>query len=153
MDELKVDKVVTYGASGGGSSAIQFAACYPGRIHSLLLNCAATRSHKWNIPKWTDNLLSSPTISRLQIWVIENFPKAEIKAILQSESTYNAAERERVAKMIINSPEFLSVMRQLIYGRTPFGPRLTGYRNDLYLMATMGKLPLEDIQCPTLVAH
>ena len=85
--------------------------------------------------------------------MIKNFPKTGIKAILQSESTYNAAERERVAKMIIKSLEFLSVMRQLIYGRTPFWPRLTGYRNDLNLMATMGKLPLEDIQCPTLVAH
>ena len=154
LDELKVDKVVAYGVSGGGPPAIQFAARHPDRIHSLLLNCAATQSHKWNIPEWTDKLQLSPTFSRLQIWMFEKYPKAMIKALLQLESTYNAAERERVAKMITNSPEILSVMRQqLIYGGTPLGPRLAGFRNDLSLLANMGKLPLEDVQCPTLIAH
>ena len=85
--------------------------------------------------------------------MFEKYPKAMIKALLQLESTYNAAERERVAKMITNSPEILSVMHQLIYGGIPFGPRLAGYRNDLSLMASMGRLPLEDVQCPTLIAH
>jgi len=45
LDELKVDKVVAYGISGGGPSAIQFAARHPDRIYSLLLNCALTQSH------------------------------------------------------------------------------------------------------------
>ena len=153
LDELNVDKVVAYGVSGGGPPAILFAAHHHDRIHSLLLNCAVTRSHKWNIPGWIDKLQLSPVFLRFQNWMFENYPKAMIKALLLLESTYNAAEREHVARMITNSPEILNLLHQLIYVGIPFGPRLTGFRNDLSLLASMGRLPFEEVKCPTLVAH
>jgi pimeloyl-ACP methyl ester carboxylesterase len=153
LDELKVEKVVAYGVSGGGPPAILFAANYPDRVHSLLLNCAVTRSHKWNIPAWIDKLQLFPPFLRFQNCMFEKFPKVMIKALLLLESTYNAAERDQVANMITNSPEILKLMRQLIYVGIPFGPRLTGFRNDLSLLASMGRLPFEEVKCPTLIAH
>jgi pimeloyl-ACP methyl ester carboxylesterase len=153
LDEIQVDKVVAYGISGGGPPAIQFSARHPDCSHALLLGSAATQAHSWNAPEWTDKLQLSSITPRLTIWMAEKFPKMATKAMLQAASTYNAAERKRAADMIAGSPKLLKLMNQLLNAGFPFGPRLAGYRNDLDLMASMEKLPFEDVQCPTLIAH
>ena len=42
LDVLKIDKVIVMGGSGGGPSAIEFAALYPDRCTALILQAAIT---------------------------------------------------------------------------------------------------------------
>ena len=37
LDELKIDRVIVEGASGGAPSAVQFALCHPQRTKALIL--------------------------------------------------------------------------------------------------------------------
>ena len=73
LDVLEVDKVVVFGASGGGPSALQFAARHPNRIHALLLECAVTGSfnHKdYPLGCWDRTLFTSRTLTRFAIWML-----------------------------------------------------------------------------------
>jgi pimeloyl-ACP methyl ester carboxylesterase len=153
LDVLEVEQVVAYAFSGGGPSGIQFAARHPERTRALVLSCAVTQAHRWNFPAWARLLLRSATIFRLQIWLLDKFPRAMINAMLEGESTYDASERARVATMIANTPDSLRFMRQGVASQTPMEPRMAGLNNDLEQIAAIDKLPLEDVQCPTLICH
>ena len=80
LDVLEVDRVVAYGVSGGGPSAIQFAARHPDRTSALLLGCAITQRYvSSTLPGAMRVLLSDPFI-RLQDWAMARFPRAGIEA-------------------------------------------------------------------------
>ena len=81
LDVLEVDRVVAYGVSGGGPSAIQFAARHPDRTSALLLGCAiAQRYVSSTLPGWAMRVLLSDPFIRLQDWAMARFPRAGIAA-------------------------------------------------------------------------
>lgn len=153
LDALGIDEVAAYGVSAGGPSAIQFAARHPGRTRALLLACAVTQTYRPEIPGWARAVYLTPTGTWLQLVLFDRFPRSAIAAILREESTYPAAERKRVAAVIARSPEKLRFARELFATFTPYELRRAGVENDLVQLAAIDRLPLEDIRCPTLIAH
>ena len=154
LDVLKVDQVVPHGVSGGGPSAIQFAARHPDRTSALLLSCAIAQQYIVDsMPGWMMRLLVSEASLRVQAWAMEHFPKASIEAMLRAESTFDKPARKRVATEIANSPERLSRLRAIAASGSGMKHRIAGFENDIAQFAAIEQLPLDDIRCPALICH
>lgn len=153
LDALAIDQVAAYGVSAGGPCAVQFAARHPDRARALLLACAVTQNYRPEIPAWARALFLSPTGTWFQQLMLDRFPEASVQGLLREESTYTAQERAREAKRIARDPRLLGVARQLVTTFTPYDLRRPGLENDLVQLAAIGRLPLETIRCPTLIAH
>ena len=154
LDALGIDRVAVYGASAGGPPSIHFAERHPDRIVALVLTCAVTTVYPVNVPAWARAMIFSDTGSRLQTWLFDRFPRATLKVLLAESSTFDAAEKEAEAERILNDPARLEFTRALQYSLAPYGARRAGLENDLEQFARIeGPLPLEKIQCPTLICH
>ena len=97
--------------------------------------------------------MTSPAMNQLLAWMFNRFPKAIIKSGLQVESTYDPEERAQEANRIVNSPEKLAIMRELMMSSALTKQHMAGFENDLQSWAAMDRLPLEAIECPTLITH
>ena len=154
LDVLDVDQVVLHGVSGGGPSAIEFAARHPDRTSALLLSCAIAQHYVVDsMPGWLMRLLVSEASLRVLTWAMERFPKASIEAMLRAESTFDKPARKRIATEIANSPERLSRMRAISASGSGMKHRIAGFENDIAQFAAIEQLPLEQILCPALICH
>ena len=154
LDVLGVDQVVPHGVSGGGPSAIQFAARHPDRTSALLLSCAITQQFVVDsMPGWLMRLFMSEASLRVPDLGHGTFPQASIEAMLRAESTFDKPARKRVATEIANSPERLSRMRAISVSVSGMKHRIAGFENDIAQFAAIEQLPLEDIRCPALICH
>jgi pimeloyl-ACP methyl ester carboxylesterase len=153
LDVLGIEQVVIHGISGGGPPAIYFAARYAERTKALLLTSALIKRHQVEMPGWSSILMTSPAMNQLLAWMFDRFPKAIIKYGLQVESTYDAEERAQEANRIVKSPEKLGMMRELMKSSALTKQHMAGFENDLQVWGAMGRLPLAEIECPTLITH
>jgi len=153
LDTLGIDQAAVHGTSGGGPPAIHFAARHPDRIKALMLTSSLIKRHKVEMPGWSSILLTSPLMNRLLAWVFTSFPKTLIKSALQIESTYGPAQREKEANRIVNDPEVLAIMQELLLSNLLTKEHLPGFENDLRTWEVMESLPLEAVKCPTLITH
>lgn len=154
LDTLGIDRVAVYGASAGGPPSIHFAGRHPDRVVAVLLTCAVTTVYPVHVPAWARAMIFSDTGSRLQGWFFDRFPGATLKQLLAQSSTFDAAEKEAEARRILNDPVHFEFARALQQTLAPYGPRRAGLENDLEQFACIeGPLPMERIQCPTLICH
>ena len=154
LDTLGIDRVAVCGASAGGPPSIHFAGRHPGRVAALLLTCAVTTVYPVHVPAWARAMIFSDTGSRLQGWFFDRFPRVALKQLLAQSSTFDAAEKEADAQRILNDPVHFEFARALQQSLAPYGSRRAGLENDLEQFARIeGPLPLEKIQCPTLICH
>lgn len=119
LDTLGIDKVVVLGGSGGGPTAIQFAARHPQRTIALLTECAVTGS--FTHPKadqmntcTTRCFMTSPTLSRFMSWYSLKSPESFVKMTLDEMSTLNDQEKAEATTDIINDPERMAFMPKLV---------------------------------------
>ena len=154
LDALGIDRVAVYGASAGGPPSIHFAGRHPDRIVALLLTCAVTTVYPVHVPAWARAMIFSDTGSRLQTWFFDRFPRAALKTLLAQSSTFDAAEKEAEADRVLNDSARFAFARGLQHSLAPYGVRRAGLENDLEQFARIeGPLPLEKVQCPTLICH
>ena len=73
--------------------------------------------------------------------------------MLQVESSLDAADCARATDEILASPEKLGFVQGLVAGGPPIGLLRAGFDNDLRQFGAIGRLPLREIRCPTLVMH
>ncbi len=154
LDTLGIDRVAVYGASAGGPPSIHFAGRHPDRVVAVLLTCAVTTVYPVHVPTWARAIIFSDAGSRLQGWLFDRFPGATLKQLLAQSSTFDAEEKEAEARRILNDPVHFDFARALQQTLAPYGPRRAGLENDLVQFARITRpLPLENIQCPTLICH
>ena len=75
-----------------------------------------------------------------------------VSQLVKFESTLGAADRNRITTAILADPQKLALLRNLLDGPT-FDLLRTGFQNDMKQFAAIEQLPLDQIRCPTLVAH
>ena len=152
LDALEIDQVAVYGISGGGPSSIEFAARHPDRTRALVLEVAISQTYAPEIPAWTVTLFMNPVMFWLQAQLLRHAPRLVVSQFVSMESTHDAAERKRITADVMASPEKLALLRVLVDG-PPFGPLRAGFDNDMQQFAAIDQLPLDRVQCPTLVVH
>ena len=154
LDALQIERVAVQGVSGGGPSAIQFAARHPDRTTGLLLTCAVSGAYPIVIPAWS-KLLMTPLGMRMSEWMISRFPRATVRQLIGEESTYSADRVKQATERVMSDPGLLNFLRDLTQSSTPWEDRQQGFHNDIEVIRAVEEqpLPLEAVQCPTLIVH
>jgi pimeloyl-ACP methyl ester carboxylesterase len=135
LDILKIDKVAVLGGSGGGPSAIEFAARYPDRCVALVLEEAV--SMQWNAgkPGFLEAAINNTVGHDFGVWLIKDQFAASFQAT-------NPAD-----------PEITAVAMAVFNSTVPYANREAGVQNDAAQYAQISTLPLASIRCPTLLVH
>ncbi len=155
LDAIGVEQVAVHGVSAGGPLAIQFAARHAHRTSALLLTSAITTVYLYDFPAWGRIAVGSNIGSWLTLCLSEKFPKLLLGEMLKLTSTYSKDERNRMVDRILSTPNWIEIFRMLTISSTPAGLLKSGFYNDLEQYEEIEKngLPLEQINCPTLIVH
>lgn len=144
LDEINIDKVVVYGISAGGLTAIELAANYPERIHKLVLASAVSK-------RWLDK--DHRTYKMAQIFFNPKFQKLTwIMVRLFSILLPNLIAKNFLPQFSkkINPNIESNDVKELISAFKKYDSG-EGFINDLEQIIdddTLGK-----IKCPTLIIH
>ena len=143
LDALSIEKVVVMGASGGGPSAMAFAAAFPHRTQGLIAVEAVSNS---------------------------DLPELEIPAFLNTDFTAwsvlsllsRTVGAEGLVEMFVPDPENQLLMlendekiarfEELVWSTWPPSLRAQGVANDAEQFSALD-LPLDEIHVPTLIIH
>jgi pimeloyl-ACP methyl ester carboxylesterase len=133
LDVLKIDKVAVVGGSGGGPSAIEFAAVYPERCAALVLEEAITMRREPGKPGFVEAALKNTLGMDFSVWLI----KDPFAAGLQAKDP--------------KDPKITSIAMAIFNSTVPDASRDMGHQNDIAEQANISELSLKSIRCPTLI--
>ncbi|WP_319762171.1 alpha/beta hydrolase [Maridesulfovibrio sp.] len=156
LDVLGLDRVAVLGASAGGPSTYLMAQNHPDRVSALIeIDSVCMRYTKADeISKAEELLFMSKAGMWLMDFLMSHFPAAMIKSFLQTESSLAEHEiRERV-RQVLKDPAKLAMVEVLSRTMTTrYEERKAGVANDLEKMRSLDRLPLDKVDCPTLIIH
>ena len=143
IDALGIDRVMVMGASGGGPSAVAFAAMYPERTEGLILLEAVTQSFPNEgkiMPVLKSDFLYWFSVSAI-------LKTAGAKGLIAAQVPDESNQRR-----ILDSPARLNEFERVVWSIWPMSRRLEGYRNDLAQINELS-LPAGKVSSPTLIVH
>jgi pimeloyl-ACP methyl ester carboxylesterase len=133
LDALKIEKVAVIGGSGGGPSAIEFAARYPERCIALVLEAAITMKIVAPKPGFAEETIKNTVGYDFSFWLL----KDQFVAGLRAKDP--------------NDPEITAIATAILNSAVPYAKRKNGWDNDTAQWTTLAELPLASIRCPTLI--
>lgn len=133
LDALKIAKVAVIGGSGGGPSAIEFAALYPDRCVALVLEAAITMKIVAPKPGFAEATIKNTVGYDFSFWLLKN----QFVAGLQAKDP--------------KDPEITAIATVILNSAIPYAKRKDGWDNDTEQWTTLAELPLQSIHCPTLI--
>lgn len=148
LDACGIRDVAVMAVSGGGPSALHFAARHPDRCRCLVLVSTTGGRVDSKIP-FTFKLMG----------LLARWPGFVAKARQKTESDLVAAARRTIsdpelAARTVRDPEVGPLMKELLlHGFERMKDRLPGTMNDIAVTRGRGDYPLEKIAVPTLVVH
>jgi len=141
LDELNIDEVVVIGVSGGGPSAISFAAMYPQRTLALIgleaLSQRTTEPLDIPLPMRSDFLFWAGISVATEL--------GDGKVVL---GLFDPEDAERIE----HSPDGLERIHDWLWAAWPISLRLTGWRNDSEQFMQLS-LPIREVEAPTLILN
>ena len=141
MDKLNIESAIVVGASGGGPSAISFAAMFPERTRALIAIEAVSKSEEiQELPAF----LSSDFPVWLVFSVIDLLPDETVMEMMIPDPTNR--------QLALEDPEKIAVIRALSWSLWPPSLRDSGMSNDLMQYSNLS-LPIDKISAPTLIIH
>lgn len=144
LDYLLLDKVVVYGISAGGPTAIEVAGTYGDRVEKLILVSAVSK--KWldkqdSVYK-TAKKIFHPKIEKITWGMVRIFSK--ISPGLIAKSFYPEFSKNPVQKLKKDDVQELVSTIKLFHSKK-------GFLNDINQEVT--EEPFAGIRCPTLIIH
>jgi pimeloyl-ACP methyl ester carboxylesterase len=133
LDALKIEKVAVIGGSGGGPSAIEFAALYPERCVALVLEAAIIMKIVAPKPGFAEAAIKNTVGFDFSFWLLKN----QFVAGLQAKEP--------------KDPEITAIATAIVNSAVPYARRKDGWDNDTEQWTTLAELPLASIRCPTLI--
>ena len=163
LDTLGIEKVdCVLGYSGGGLAAYNFAARYPNRLKTLVVESgvsgdwihhriAELRQKSCNMLKFG---VTNTTINRIMLHKAITDPASLTYALVGNLSDYNADELTQHSAEVATDPEKLDFIRCLIKTQAT----MSVYDNNWEMMVAdcenfAATVPLENITVPTLICH
>ena len=142
LDALGIDEVIVMGASGGGPSAISFAAAYPERTRALVAVEAVSQSM---------GLMEAPGFmdSDFLVWLaftalnLFGGPEGMVELLIPDPNNQ---------EMVLSDPRKLKKVESILWSFWPPSLRQIGTRNDMEQFSDL-RLPLGEISVPTLIIH
>jgi pimeloyl-ACP methyl ester carboxylesterase len=143
LDALGIESVVVMGASGGGPSAIAFAANHPERTKGLIALEAV--SQKVDIPGEMPFFLRADFLMWGMLTVMDAFLGDEgiISLLVPSPA---------IQQLILADSEKTDKIKDLIWSVWPVSRRIVGQQNDVEQFRQL-ELPITKVVSPTLIVH
>lgn len=141
LDVLGIDRVVVLGASGGGPSAVYFAALFPERTLALvgLEILTYPRTEPLSMP----GMMRSDFLYWLGVSAITGIDGG--KTML---GMFQLPEAD--AARVLESPDGLDRTKAMVWAGWPAAARVAGWENDSTQFMKL-KLPLEQVTVPALI--
>jgi pimeloyl-ACP methyl ester carboxylesterase len=133
LDALKIDAVSVIGGSGGGPSAIEFAALFPQRCVALVLEASITAKIIAPQPGFAEAIIKSTVGFDFSFWLLKN----QFVAGLQAKDP--------------DDPDIAAIATAIVNSAVPYARRKDGWDNDTVQWTMLAALPLSSIRCPTLI--
>ncbi|MGH8237172.1 MAG: alpha/beta fold hydrolase [Steroidobacteraceae bacterium] len=133
LDVVGVDKVVVFGGSGGGPSALRFVLQYPERCAALVLASAITQRLEETPP---------------QGGVLGKFFQTEFGRWL-----FGGVFLDNLQRINPTDTKVRPLGEIVLKSTYPFAARAAGRLNDGDQYSRLARWPLADIKCPTLIVH
>lgn len=146
LDALGVDKVLVMGASGGGPSAISFAAAYPERTVALIAMEAVSQPTNLTEEQGSPSFfMESDFFLWASLSLLDSFAGDEgIVGLLVPNPV--------IQQMILADPVKTEAITGLIWSIWPISQRGAGQQNDLTQFKIL-RLPNNKVSVPTLIIH
>ena len=139
LDALNIESVIVMGASGGGPSAIEFAAIFPQRTIALITLEVVT------MPSPEEDAFLPPSfVSWLLVSVLNVMPDEILLETLLPDPA-----NQQIA---LESPEAIAGMKSLFWSLWPTDWRSEGLVNDVSEFSRLS-LPVRNVRAPTLIIH
>ena len=155
LDALKIDKVAIVSASAGGPPGYMFAIHHPDRVWALL--AIDSVSGFYDMPETAgpiaQAIFTSDVGQKLLKMIGEVKPEIFLKQIFQAEAYFTKKQIKEHIDYALNSPEVLVFMKGFMDTMNPYNPRKPGTENDMEQYRKLVHLPLEKVQCPSLIVH
>ena len=155
LDVLKIDKAAVIAASAGGLPGYLFAIRHPDRIWGLI--SIDSISGYYEMPETagpiTQAIFTTQFGQKLIKMIGEKKPAVFLKQIFQAEGYFTKEQITRHIDYALNSPGALDFMNGFMNTMNPYAPRKKGTDNDMKQALTFTHLPVEKIQCPSIIFH
>lgn len=144
LDKLDIDRVIVYGISAGGPTAIELAATYPTRTNKLILASAVSKKwlHPPEITYYIARIIFHPFteyLTWLKVRLFSRlFPGLFARIFITQMSTCE--------NISISKQEADKLRQMLAFQRSKHG-----FNNDISQQINPGVL--RKIECPTLIIH
>jgi pimeloyl-ACP methyl ester carboxylesterase len=145
LDTLSIERVIVLGASGGGPSAISFAAMYPRTTSALIAMEAVSQP----IPASANP--SAPFYMRYDFLLWSTLSLMDELMGAQGIVELLVPDPE-IVELILQDPQKTSDITNLIWSMWPISLREAGQRNDTSQFASL-ELPSKAVTVPTLILH
>jgi pimeloyl-ACP methyl ester carboxylesterase len=154
LEALDIKAAAVIGASAGGPASYMLAALYPDKVSALIEIDSVCLTYKPEVSPLQEKLFLSKAGIWLTRFFLDHFPEATIKGFLKTESTLDRQEITERARHILKDEGKFAYLRLLMATMSErFDQRQAGVHNDLKQMATIERLPIAAVACPTLIIH
>ncbi len=160
LDKLAIDKVVPMGYSAGGPLALNFANKYPGRTYALVMEAGV--STLYEIPSEAPDsfwmkLFTSNRIQDILSWftviAIRIAFKMTFKSIISLETLLDKDEIKKFTDLVSKDKERKQWMIKLMDTTVPMSIRKLGLNHDMELLASIKKIPVDNINVRSLLIY
>jgi pimeloyl-ACP methyl ester carboxylesterase len=149
LDALGIRVVALFAFSGGGPTAVHFAARHPQRTWALILESAVTQRRPWGRSRF----LRSSAGNWLLNFAADVRPQDVFGALLRTESALDAERARHVIARALHDPTRAAVLHGWLRSASPAARRRDGLANDIAGIEALAALPLEAVLAPTLILH
>ncbi len=160
LDALGIDeKVVIYGASLGGPTALQFALRYPERVSAVILQDAVTTDYTAFSGEQSESLLITELLigesgldqrSWLQRLICDRWLTTLFYQYIQITNHFDADANQSIASQVMSLSSERAKFSQLIDMFAPLSMRYPGTMQEMAQTADLPEYPVEKIQVPFL---
>ena len=148
MDELEIDRIIVFAASGGGPAGYELAARHPHRVSALVQVDSVCIPGP--IPNRAASVAATDFAAKAQLWLLRRAPRQTLHVLLRAAGTYTKAQAEERAAAMAAIPGRTATLEATFAASLGAAQRRQGMRNDFTVFTPA---LLEQITCPTLLVH
>ncbi len=155
MDTLGIEKAALVAASAGGPPAYLTAIRHPDRVASLIaIDCV---SGFYDMPEKAGPITQALFLSDVGQKLLQKLdqwkPQLTLQSLFQAEALFTKEQTRRHIDHVLNDERSLQFVRAFMATISPYRPRQAGTMNDMDQYRQYTHLPVERIECPTLIIH
>lgn len=152
---LGIAKAAVLSASAGGPPAYTFAIQHPDRVWGLV--AVDSVSGYYDIPETAGPIAQAIFITdwgqKLLKKLGEKRPDLFLKQIFHSEAYFTKEQLAKHLEFAMGSEQAKAFVMAFMNTMNPYKPRKAGTENDMAIYRELTHLPVEKIQCPSLIVH